>query len=150
MPRHYRTKSGYERVMLRTKIPDNKNECWLWCGPVNNAGYGMIRGNDGVPKMTTVHRIVGVHKGLDHRKEIQHTCLTKYCVNPDHLVNGDSKSRSKRIIQKHGSNFQKPKIPYRVCKHCKGKSHIVWFSRKHGDCYPGMTTKYSNFSCNKV
>lgn len=139
--------SGYDRVMNRTKIPENKDDCWLWCGPVNNAGYGMLRGDDGVPRMTTVHRIVGKYIGLNMRKEIQHTCLTKNCVNPKHLVNGDSKSRSKRIINKHGRYFCKPKIPYRKCKHCGKTSHIVWFSRMHGECYPGMNTKYT---CNVV
>lgn len=144
MKRHYKTLSAYERVMLRTKVPENKDECWLWCGPVNNAGYGMIRGNDGVPKMTTVHRIVGIDKGLNHKKEIQHTCLTKHCVNPNHLVNGDSKTRNKRIVAKHGNYFCKPKIPYRKCKHCKQTTHVVWFNRKHNECYPGMLTKLSN------
>jgi len=139
--------SGYDRVMRRTHIPENKDECWLWCGPVNNAGYGMIRGNDGYPKMTTVHRIVGIHNGLDRLREIQHTCLTKHCVNPKHLVNGNSKSRNKRIIAKHGRNWQKPKVPYRTCEHCKVTTHTVWFSRMHNDCYPGMLTKYS---CSKV
>lgn len=140
-------KTAYDRVMRRTQIPKNKDDCWLWTGPVNNAGYGMIRGNDGNPKMITVHRVVGIHKGLDHNKEIQHTCLTKHCVNPDHLINGDSKSRNKRIIAKYGRHWQKPKVPYRTCKHCKKTSHIVWFSRIHRDCYPGMLTKYS---CSKA
>lgn len=147
MPRHYKTLSAYQRVMLRTKIPEDKNDCWLWYGPINNAGYGMIRGNDGVPKMTTVHRIVGIDKGLDHRKEIQHTCLSKNCVNPAHLVNGNAQTRYVRIVEKHGKNWQKPKVPYRTCEHCNKTSHVVWFSRMHGDCYPGMLTKYN---CIKV
>jgi hypothetical protein len=127
--------SAYDRVMRRTKIPLDKSECWLWTGPVNNAGYGMIRGNDGVPKMTTVHRVVGIHKGLNWRKEIQHTCLTKNCVNPDHLVNGDPQSRHDRMVDKHGNYFHKPKIPYKTCEHCGKQSHVIWFSRLHGDCY---------------
>lgn len=144
MKRHYKTKTAYERVLTRTIIPEDKSQCWLWCGPVNNAGYGMIRGNDGYPKMTTVHRISAQHKGLDiQRKEVQHTCLTKNCVNPDHLVLGNAKTRSDRIIKKHGRNFMKPKKPFRKCKHCNKTSHVVWFSRHHKNCYPGMLTKYS-------
>jgi hypothetical protein len=133
--RYFKRISAYDRVMRRTDIPKDKSKCWLWTGPVNNAGYGMIRGNDGVPKMTTVHRIVGIEKGLSWRKEIQHTCLTKNCVNPDHLVNGDSQSRHKRIVDKHGRQWQKPKEPYKTCEHCGETSHVVWFSRMHGDCY---------------
>ena len=133
--RYFKRMSAYDRVMRRTNIPKDKSKCWLWTGPVNNAGYGMIRGNDGVPKMTTVHRIVGIEKGLSWRKEIQHTCLTKNCVNPDHLVNGDARSRHVRIVDKHGRQWQKPKEPYKTCEHCGETSHVVWFSRMHGDCY---------------
>ena len=133
--RERKTISAYDRVMRRSEIPKDKSQCWLWTGPVNNAGYGMIRGNDGYPKMTTVHRIVGLHKGLSRHKEIQHTCLTKHCVNPDHLVNGNPQSRHDRIVDKHGRHFNAPKNPIKVCQHCGGESHIVWFSRKHGDCY---------------
>jgi hypothetical protein len=142
----YKTTSAYDRVMRRTDIPKDKSKCWLWTGPVNNAGYGMIRGNDGVPKMTTVHRIVGIHKGLDaKRREIQHTCLTKHCVNPAHLVEGNAKSRSDRIIAKHGPNFNKPKDPYLTCLHCERTDYVTWFSRKHKDCYPGMMNKYHEY-----
>ena len=130
-----RTKTAYERMMQRVHIPIDKSECWLWTGPVNNAGYGMIRGDDGVPKMVTVHRVAGIEKGLNRLREIQHTCLTKNCVNPDHLVNGTAKSRHDRIVDKHGTYFQAPKNPYKTCEHCGGESHVVWFSRKHGDCY---------------
>lgn len=144
----YKTTNAYERMMQRVKIPQNKNDCWLWCGPVNNAGYGMCRGNDGVPKMMTVHRIAAQHKGLDiKRKEVQHTCLTKNCVNPDHLVIGNPQTRCDRIMNKHGRNFQRPKKPYKKCPHCGIKEYVTWFSRKHGDCYPGMNSLYS---CSKV
>lgn len=133
--------SGYERVMRRTTIPENKDDCWLWCGPVNNAGYGMIRGNDGYPKMTTVHRLVGISKGLDHRKEIQHTCMTKNCVNPDHLVNGNTKSRHARLREKYNGYWQRPKNPYRKCEHCGGTTHVIWFNRMHGNCEHIASTK---------
>jgi len=140
---------AYERMMQRVKIPEDKNGCWLWCGPVNNAGYGMIRGNDGYPKMTTVHRIAGQHKGLDiRRKEVQHTCLTKNCVNPDHLVIGTPKSRCERIMKKHGRHFAKPKQAYKKCKHCGDTTHVTWFKRMHSECYTDM--KSVSINKNKV
>lgn len=130
-----KTVSAYIRMMKRVSIPKDKSKCWLWTGPVNNAGYGMIRGNDGIPKMMTVHRVAGIEKGLDKDSEIQHTCLTKHCVNPDHLVNGNPKSRLKRIVAKHGRNWQKPKNPYKTCEHCGESTAVQWFSRLHDDCY---------------
>lgn len=135
----------HERVLQRTKIPLDKNECWLWYGPLNNAGYGMIKGDssEGDPKMVTVHRVMGRYKGLNIKyREIQHTCLVKNCVNPDHLVEGNSKTRHKRIVEKHGRHFQKPKKPYITCKVCKKKTHVVWFNRKHKECL--------EFSCTEV
>lgn len=149
----------HERVMQRTKIPmddqglPDKSKCWDWTGPINNAGFGMIKGDSslGDPKMVTVHRVIARQKGLYIKfKEVQHTCLNKICVNPDHLVIGTAKQRNTRIIDKHGKNFMSPKVPYVTCKHCKKTCHVVWFSRKHKDCYPGMLGKYSQFTCDKV
>jgi hypothetical protein len=143
----------YDRLMKRVKVPKNKNKCWLWCGPVNNAGFGMIRGqtNLGDPKMVTVHRVMARHNGLDIKnKEVQHTCLTNHCVNPDHLVLGNAKERHTRIAAKHGRHWQKPKVPYKTCEHCNKTTHVIWFSRTHGDCYPNMNTKYSNYLRKKV
>ena len=142
---------AYDRVMRRTLIPTDKNDCWLWTGPVNNAGFGMIKEDlDIENKMVTVHRVVARHKGLDITKEINHTCLNKICVNPDHLIYGNAKDRSDRIAQKHGINFRKPKNPYKTCEHCGGTKHVTWFSRVHKNCYPGMMNKYSKYLRNKV
>ena len=146
--KYKKSMTAYERMMKRVIVPEDKSQCWLWTGPVNNAGYGMLRGNDGYPKMTTVHRIAALEKGLYiKRKEVQHTCLTKNCVNPDHLVIGTAKTRCDRIMKKHGRNFQQPKVPYRKCEHCGDSAHVAWFSRKHGDCYPGMKSIYT---CDRV
>lgn len=136
----------YQRLMKRTLIPLDKNECWIWTGPVNNAGFGLIKEDLDIDnKMVTVHRVAARHKGLDINREINHTCLNKRCVNPDHLVQGDPKQRHTRIVKKHGINFNKPKQPYIKCEHCNGESHTVWFSRMHKNCYPGMFTKYSKY-----
>jgi hypothetical protein len=146
----YRSQTAYERMMQRVKIPKDKTKCWLWCGPVNNAGFGMIRGDGGQPKMTTVHRIAAKHIGLNiDDTEVQHTCLTKHCVNPDHLVLGNALQRTHRIIKKHGKNFMKPKNPHKTCEYCGITDHVVWFSRKHKSCYTGMLDKYTEYMRNK-
>lgn len=137
----------HERVLRRTKIPLDKSQCWEWQGPVNNAGYGMIKGDSGKiddPKMMTVHRAVARFYCFPiDDVEVQHTCLNKRCVNPKHLVKGDLTSRYKRMKKKYGHYWQKPKDPYKTCEHCGGTAHIVWFNRKHGTCYPGMITEYT-------
>jgi hypothetical protein len=128
----------HERVLERTKIPKDKNKCWIWQGPLNNAGYGLIKGDTrlGDSKMVTVHRVMARHKGLQIKfKEVQHTCLNKACVNPDHLVLGNSKTRYERLENKYGKQFMKPKEPYITCAYCDVSTHVVWFSRKHKNCY---------------
>lgn len=133
----------HERVLARTIIPKNKNDCWLWCGPVNNAGYGMIKGETGTddPKMMTVHRAVARAHGLDiDNNEIQHTCLVKHCVNPQHLVEGVPQNRIDRMMKKYNGKWQKPKNPYKTCEHCGKTTYVVWFNRMHSDCYPGMNS----------
>ena len=127
----------HERVLQRTKIPKDKSKCWIWTGPVNNAGYGLIKGDtrQGDPKMVTVHRVMARHNGLYIKwKEVQHTCLNKKCVNPDHLVIGTSRTRYERLEKKYGKKFMKPKQPYITCEYCDISTHVVWFSRKHKKC----------------
>jgi len=136
----------HERVLQRTKIPKDKSKCWVWTGPVNNAGYGLIKGDTrlGDAKMVTVHRAMARAKGLQIKwKEVQHTCLNKACVNPDHLVIGNAKTRYERLADKYGKNFQKPKTPYITCEYCGDTTHVVWFSRMHKQCYPDLFTKYN-------
>lgn len=138
-----------QRVLARTNIPKNKNDCWLWCGPVNNAGYGLIKGDSTIendPKMMTVHRAVARANGLDIDKhEIQHTCLVKHCVNPKHLVEGIPQNRTDRMKKKYNGKWQKPKNPYRTCEHCRGTTYVVWFDRMHKNCYPGMNSLYDKY-----
>lgn len=141
----------YERLMKRTMIPLNKDDCWLWCGPVNNAGYGMIKEDSSLErKMVTVHRVAAREKGLDITREINHTCMNKICVNPKHLVYGSAQDRTERIIEKYGNEWHIPTERYKECPHCYQKTYYTWFNRRHKHCYPGMLNKYSKYLRKKV
>lgn len=87
------------RLQMKTDIPDDPHECWLWTGGKNNAGYGMIR--DGV-KMRTAHRVSYecAHGPIPEGMIICHTCDTPLCVNPDHLWCGTHKQNSADMMEK--------------------------------------------------
>lgn len=131
-------RSVYNRLISR--IRKTKNGCWEWLGATNNAGYGLIHDERHLTGgMMTVHRVMARHVGLDiEHNEIQHTCLNKLCVNPNHLVMGDPRTRTDRLIKKYGSDYIRPKEKYYKCEHCNRTTHFVWFKRIHKDCYPGM------------
>ena len=63
---------------------DKTGECWLWTGSLNRIGYGKIMVGG---KIVGAHRIAyemafgTIPSGL----QIDHTCHTRACVNPDHL-----------------------------------------------------------------
>jgi hypothetical protein len=58
--------------------------CWLWLGPLNNAGYGTVR-REG--RKLLAHRVVyellvgPIPEGL----QSDHLCRVRRCVNPAHI-----------------------------------------------------------------
>ena len=130
-----------ERLFAKTKIPkksDDTNDytkCWIWCGARLNSGYGVIRVGE-EEGMELVHRVVHKHfKPFNHSLEVQHNCGNRLCVNPDHLYIGDIKTRNPthRKAQKHW--LMDGQDVYKTCDVCGIRTHRLWFSRKHGDCY---------------
>lgn len=87
------------RVMKRTQVEDI-NGCWIWSGP-NSGRDG--RGK-GYPRMcldgqtVAVHRVVFTHYFgyVPGRKQIDHKCRNRLCVNPDHLEMVTHKQNQKR------------------------------------------------------
>lgn len=63
---------------------DASEECWLWTGPLNDAGYGRVYFNK---RQTRAHimaytLLIGpVPDGL----ELDHLCRVRRCANPEHL-----------------------------------------------------------------
>ena len=81
------------REQIREKVERNVdvklNGCWLWMGPTSGStGRGA-----GYPRMTLNGATVAVHRAMwtnEHgiippKKQIDHKCRNRLCVNPDHL-----------------------------------------------------------------
>ena len=97
----YKKKPVIERLFNKTYIPStpegktDDQQCWIWQGGTNNAGYGLIRVNE-EEGMKTVHRVVKDHYQPHNSiitPEVQHSCGNKLCVNPLHLYVGVPKTR---------------------------------------------------------
>ena len=69
---------------IANKITDT-GTCWLWTGAKNNKGYGSVGVGGG--KSALAHRtiyellVAPIPEGLT----IDHLCMVKACVNPEHL-----------------------------------------------------------------
>ena len=90
--------------------------CWLWRGPLNNAGYGMVgfrktydQTGPEAAGMMTAHRAAWQ---LEHQvaippdQEVQHSCHILNCVNPAHLSLGTRKEKIDAMIRDNRHGFQ--------------------------------------------
>jgi hypothetical protein len=86
-----------DRLWERVAVDDDSG-CWLWMGRVDDWGYGRISAGGGKGRELRVHRVayellVGpIPDGL----VIDHLCLVKRCVYPDHLEPVTSEENSRR------------------------------------------------------
>ena len=103
-----------ERFMKRVNKTDT---CWLWTGAMQKNGYGRVctRYLDdwGTP---SAHRwSYTYHKGaIPEGKMIRHTCDVRNCVNPAHLIPGDSVDNVHDMLERNPNGchrkFQKEDV----------------------------------------
>ena len=79
---------NHEKMMLRllSKIKYSQ-DCWEWTGYKLPGGYGQVFIGGNRKRMRLAHRVSYiVFRGpIPEGFEIDHLCLNKSCVNPDHL-----------------------------------------------------------------
>jgi HNH endonuclease len=96
-------------------IPEPMSGCFLWLGPLDEDGYGLIGGAP--PGRTTLkaHRVAWefsrgpIPEGLT----IDHLCRNKACVNPIHLEPVTFGVNKKRAL------------PFRIAPECCKNGHIL-------------------------
>lgn len=80
----WRTASTEQRRRyLRRHIDERKSGCWYWTGPTNSAGYGRVPGGG------LAHRAayaLAHPNAIITGAQLHHSCHTKRCVNPNHLL----------------------------------------------------------------
>lgn len=83
-----------ERIII-----DENTGCWVWQGPCSGSGRG-----GGYPRMclngqtVAVHRVMFTHAYgyIPGKKQVDHGCRNRMCVNPDHLELVTHKQNQKR------------------------------------------------------
>lgn len=75
---------------LKYAMPEPMSGCWLWAGPLDGKGYGMLRlkaESDGRRPSVRAHRFsYELHKGpIPGGLVLDHLCRVRSCCNPDHL-----------------------------------------------------------------
>lgn len=89
------------------------DECWLWTGACEKAGYGKIytgRNEKGVSQFMKTHRLsweLANGRSLTSEEKIRHACDTPPCVNPNHLLIGSTADNNRdRADRKRGKEHR--------------------------------------------
>lgn len=93
-----RREAIWAKVMARVKVLTDG--CWIWEGPTSGeSGRGR-----GYPRMSVdggtmaVHKVMWIikHGPVPPKKQLDHTCRVRMCVNPDHTEMVTHKQNQKR------------------------------------------------------
>lgn len=131
MPRKKQT--PYERLWKHIVKSDDINECWTWKGGKNNVGYPMIK-SEHPKKMMLAHRVMGEHMGLVG-PEIQRTCDSYECLNPNHLISGNKSERMMKVHSNPDYKRKQLKNTFVNCPVCDKRAWYPTLKRYHKDCF---------------
>ena len=89
-------------VYWNNQMPADANGCIPWSGGRHRQGYPMMGAFRGERRiMTVTHRITAMLKlgrALTSDEFVIHTCSNANCLNPDHLIVGDTYKKSAVMI----------------------------------------------------
>lgn len=88
----------WDKVMSRVKV--QSDGCWIWTGPSS----GQTGRGRGYPRMSldgatmAVHKVMWIikHGPVPPKKQLDHTCRVRMCVNPDHTEMVTHKQNQRR------------------------------------------------------
>ena len=127
------------------KVSPSEDGCWLWQASLNSRGYGLISAGG---KLMLAHRYAYLaYTGeLDNSLQIDHRCMNKACVNPDHLAQVTSRENNRRSGNVSGENARRINCKHghplhgdnliirsdgkRACRACKKRTSRESYLRK--------------------
>lgn len=98
----------WSRVALR---PDTtKEHCWIWCGRVDDFGYGHFKVKG---RSLKAHRVAWtiINGPVPDDKTLDHTCRNPRCVNPAHMEPVTNRENILRGISPTAINALKTHCP---------------------------------------
>lgn len=108
---------------------DKTKDCWNWIGSTWGKGYGKYTVND---KSIAAHRFAyqdikgDIPKGL----QLDHLCMNKLCVNPDHLEPVTNSENQYRAFKKRGAwPIQTRKSKKVICQVCNKHFESIMYER---------------------
>jgi hypothetical protein len=79
--------------------------CWLFTGAVGTHGYGNV---GYAKKHWTAHTLsLFLASGVEPSGTVRHTCDTKRCINPSHLIDGTPAENTADMIAKGRAGWQR-------------------------------------------
>lgn len=69
---------------MRAKVIDT-GDCWIWTGAIQTRGYGSVTDGRGKPMLAHRRAYIEAIGPIPEGLTIDHLCMNKSCVNPDHL-----------------------------------------------------------------
>jgi len=86
-----------DRFYRNVKIGED-NECWLWLGNRNSAGYGQMTWHK---QKYAAHRLAfELFYGKPTKRNVCHTCDVRGCCNPKHLFEATQSENMKDCVAK--------------------------------------------------
>lgn len=112
---------------------DDSGDCWIWTGARTKGNYGSVNCGtpDGRVKTTAIRVSYMLFCGdIKPGYAIDHLCLNRICVNPDHLELVTYKENNNRAqpisdVCAHGHTYTKENTYYRLdgrgrmCRRCQ-------------------------------
>lgn len=86
------------------RMPHMRDDCWLWTGKRNRAGYGeyVIEKRRGHRRKVRAHRIAWqlTHTHQLTTQFVCHRCDNPPCVRPSHLFRGTAKTNTRDAVRR--------------------------------------------------